>query len=314
MSGVPIVLPGVLDAINEHVNSAWARKVGGILLGRPVDGLVKVEGALPARQTEEYAGEIAFPPPVWEDAYAALDRYPGARIVGWYHSHPGSGVSLSEYDRRLHAALFGEPTNVALVLDPVADQMAWFGWTIANLSSLDGAGSDQPVRPALVPSRPPGRARRAAAAGLVVLELAGAASGGYLLGRYRAHDMDQVRTLTQRLQAQQALIERLDAALRKARSNLAQDADRLRQLQAELDAAKKALQEAREKLREARKNRPTTVVLHYRVQPGDNLWDLARTFYGDPLAWTRIFDANRGRIPDPDHLAVGQVLDIPLSR
>jgi proteasome lid subunit RPN8/RPN11 len=312
MSGVPIVLPGVLDAIHEHVNSAWARKVGGILVGRPLDDLIRVEGAVPARQTEEYAGEIAFPPPVWEDAYAALDRYPGARIVGWYHSHPGSGVSMSEYDRGLHAALFGEPTNVALVLDPVADKMAWFGWTIADLSSLDG--SERAMPPAFVASRPPSRARRAAAAGLVVLELAGAASGGYLLGQYRAHDMDQVRTLTQRLQAQQAMIERLDAALREARSNLAQDADRLRQLQAELDAAKKALQEAREKLRQARKNRPTTVVLHYRVQPGDSLWDLARTFYGDPLAWTKILDANRGRVPDPDHLAVGQVLDIPSSR
>jgi proteasome lid subunit RPN8/RPN11 len=314
MSGVPIVLPGVLDAIHEHVNSAWARKVGGILLGRPVDDLVRVEGAVPARQTEEYAGEIAFPPPVWEDAYSALDRHPGARIVGWYHSHPGSGISMSEYDRRLHAALFGEPTNVALVLDPVADKMAWFGWKIANLSSLDTAGSDQPMPPALVASRPPSRARRAAAAGLVVLELAGAASGGYLLGQYRAHGMDQVRTLTRRLEAQQSLIERLDAALRQARANLAQDAERLRQLQAELDAAKKALQEARQKLREARKNRPATIVLHYRVQPGDSLWNLARTFYGDPLAWTKILDANHGRIPDPNQLDVGQVLDIPLSR
>ena len=50
------------------------------------------------------------------------------------------------------------------------------------------------------------------------------------------------------------------------------------------------------------------------MQAGDSLWDLARTFYGDPHAWPKILDANRARLSDHDHLTVGQVLDIPLSR
>jgi 5'-nucleotidase / UDP-sugar diphosphatase len=86
----------------------------------------------------------------------------------------------------------------------------------------------------------------------------------------------------------------------------------LRRLQGDLDATTKALQEARKKLREARQSNPISVVLHYRTRPGDTLWDLARTFYGDPLEWPTILQANRTGISDPDHLAVGQVLDIPL--
>ena len=84
MTGVPLVQPGVLEVVTDHVNSAWARKVGGILLGRPIDDVTRVDAALPARQTDEYAGEIAFPPPVWEEAYAKLDEHPGSTIVGWY--------------------------------------------------------------------------------------------------------------------------------------------------------------------------------------------------------------------------------------
>jgi len=157
MTGVPLVQPGVLEVVTDHVNSAWARKVGGILLGRPIDDVTRVDAALPARQTDEYAGEIAFPPPVWEEAYAKLDEHPGATIVGWYHSHPGSGVAMSDYDRRLHKVLFGEPFSVALILDPVAERMAWFGWDIEQLWPLR---SDEPA-PAAAPVgvAAPGRGR-----------------------------------------------------------------------------------------------------------------------------------------------------------
>jgi nucleoid-associated protein YgaU len=47
----------------------------------------------------------------------------------------------------------------------------------------------------------------------------------------------------------------------------------------------------------------------YTVQPGDTLDKIAEVCYGDPARSTRILDVNR--IPDPSHLEVGQVLEIP---
>jgi len=48
-------------------------------------------------------------------------------VLGWYHSHPGLGLFLSGYDRRLHAQIFGhEPWSVALVIDAIADTRAFF--------------------------------------------------------------------------------------------------------------------------------------------------------------------------------------------
>lgn len=47
------------------------------------------------------------------------------------------------------------------------------------------------------------------------------------------------------------------------------------------------------------------------VTPGNTLWGLARSYYGDPYEWTRIFEANRDLVPDPDVLEPGLVLRIP---
>jgi proteasome lid subunit RPN8/RPN11 len=308
MSRLPVVQPGVLDAIHSHVNSAWARKVGGLLIGRQAVDVIEVEEALPARQTQDHAGEIAFPPVVWDEAYAALDRHPGDRIVGWYHSHPGTGVALTEYDRRMHTALFSEPTNVALVLDPVADKLAWFGWAIVSLSPV---AEDSRRAPAGMPIDRQGRGRRAAVAGLVALGIAAGGAGGYVL-----RDRQEVRlsggSVGPVVQGQRAEIARLRQAVQQAQQAVAEDEGTLRRLRGDLDATKSALQETRRKLRQA--NPPTTAfVIHYRVQGGDSLWDLARAFYGDPLEWTKILDANRDRIADPDRLTVGQNLDIPLN-
>lgn len=47
------------------------------------------------------------------------------------------------------------------------------------------------------------------------------------------------------------------------------------------------------------------------VTQGNTLWGLARTYYGDPYQWHRIFEANRDQIQDPDVLEPGLVLHIP---
>ena len=49
----------------------------------------------------------------------------------------------------------------------------------------------------------------------------------------------------------------------------------------------------------------------YTVQPGDNLSKIARQFYGNAAQYMRIFNANRDKLQDPDHLQPGQQLTIP---
>jgi nucleoid-associated protein YgaU len=49
------------------------------------------------------------------------------------------------------------------------------------------------------------------------------------------------------------------------------------------------------------------------VQKGDTLSHLAKQYYGKASEWTRIFEANRNLLDDPDRIFPGQVLRIPDS-
>ena len=48
------------------------------------------------------------------------------RVVGWWHTHPGMPLYLSDRDLRSHYAVFGEPWHVALVIDPCSQEAAYF--------------------------------------------------------------------------------------------------------------------------------------------------------------------------------------------
>ena len=49
----------------------------------------------------------------------------------------------------------------------------------------------------------------------------------------------------------------------------------------------------------------------YTVKSGDSLWGIAKKFYGDGSKYMKIFEANKGKLRDPNVISVGQVLIIP---
>ncbi|MFN2422116.1 MAG: LysM peptidoglycan-binding domain-containing protein [Gemmatimonadota bacterium] len=49
----------------------------------------------------------------------------------------------------------------------------------------------------------------------------------------------------------------------------------------------------------------------YTVKSGDTLWAISKRFYGDGAQWSRIHEANRNLIKDPDVIQPGWVLTIP---
>lgn len=55
----------------------------------------------------------------------------------------------------------------------------------------------------------------------------------------------------------------------------------------------------------------STDINSYVVQPGDNLWKIARKRYGRGWRWRTIYEANTDTLPDPGQLHAGQVLIIP---
>ena len=47
------------------------------------------------------------------------------------------------------------------------------------------------------------------------------------------------------------------------------------------------------------------------VQPGDTLWAIAKKYYGNGSQYTKIFNANKDKIKNPNLIYPGQVLTIP---
>lgn len=55
----------------------------------------------------------------------------------------------------------------------------------------------------------------------------------------------------------------------------------------------------------------TIEVEYYEIKEGDSLWKIAEAFYDNGSEYTRIFEANREVIKDPDLIFPGQKIRIP---
>jgi nucleoid-associated protein YgaU len=56
---------------------------------------------------------------------------------------------------------------------------------------------------------------------------------------------------------------------------------------------------------------PSSSARTYHVQPGDNLSKISKQFYGDANKYMKIYEANKDKMSDPDHLRAGTDLIIP---
>jgi proteasome lid subunit RPN8/RPN11 len=119
-------------SVREHALATPRREVGGLLVGEVYDregrGFdVEVFAALPARGAVSGALQVTFGIAAWLELIQQRRQYPDARVVGWYHSHPGVGVFMSPTDRNLHEAFFSAlPWYLALVVDPACDGFGVF--------------------------------------------------------------------------------------------------------------------------------------------------------------------------------------------
>jgi proteasome lid subunit RPN8/RPN11 len=128
--GGPYVSPGVRERIYEHVFSSLEAEVGGVLVGRlRDDGSPLITNTIPALEADGARARVTFTHEAWSTIHASLDRdHPGEEILGWYHSHPGFGIFLSEHDLFIHRNFFGRAEQIAIVVDPHAGSEGLFVW------------------------------------------------------------------------------------------------------------------------------------------------------------------------------------------
>jgi proteasome lid subunit RPN8/RPN11 len=198
-----------VDHVYPHVFENADREVGGVLVGRsPRDGGPPlVTGAIPALAADERRATLTFTQDAWEHVHRTLDAEfpPDEQIVGWYHSHPGFGIFLSEHDLFIHRNFFSGASQVALVVDPHARSEGVFTWADGEIALLferptpDGWHAPPPAWPA--PERQPAASPRRAGTRYPPLALVLAALLGLALGFGAEQALvgadDAARTVTQ---------------------------------------------------------------------------------------------------------------------
>jgi proteasome lid subunit RPN8/RPN11 len=291
----------VFLAIQEHACSDTEREVGGVLVGR-IDGQAVISASIPALKAVGGSANVTFTHEVWEEALTIVDRdHPGERIIGWYHSHPGFGVFLSDYDQFIQRNFFGGEGMVALVIDPLGGEGGWFvsvGDDIEELPTFamrsvpraaggtGGAGGGAGVAPSTGGVR----------SSQVLLYGAVAGVAAFAIGWFLAPDGSATSPTTN---------DREVAALESER-------DALREALDEATTSTGTTLPAEDPAGDPAGAPPPSGPwdLRYVVRPGDSISLIAQRFYGTSEAVAQIIAANP-QVPDPNLISAGDELILP---
>jgi proteasome lid subunit RPN8/RPN11 len=133
--------------IRQHARAHSKTEVCGVLIGEFENGAIDIRASIEGVNAAQAGTHVTFTQDAWEAIYRVKDDlYPDERIVGWYHSHPGFGVFLSDHDLFIQQNFFSSPGQVAWVYDPHTDEEGCFGWVggeihrLAELAVMDRNG------------------------------------------------------------------------------------------------------------------------------------------------------------------------------
>ena len=129
-------------ALDEYAVRDTSRELAALLVGQVQEGgqggnCIVVEDAIEVGVADEREGR--FSPRVWQHARrVARTRYANKVIVGWYHTHPGTGLDLSQEEREVHKSFFPEAWQVMYVVDPVSRDRNFYRSQESRLSGVRG--------------------------------------------------------------------------------------------------------------------------------------------------------------------------------
>ena len=132
-----IILQSVINEIKEHGRSSMNREVCGVLIGElcwDKEAYLSISARIEGKYADHQSGSVTFTSETWDFIHQELaDKHPDKKIVGWYHTHPGFGIFLSNMDFFIHENFFGLKWQPAYVYDPQAETDGFFFWDENNM-------------------------------------------------------------------------------------------------------------------------------------------------------------------------------------
>ena len=127
---IPVVITNyVLQKIRAEMNVPYEQI--GLLIGELTNGQLMITEAISGTSSATRSLSILSTEVLAEVADDIINNRISGRIVGWYHSHPGHGLFLSQTDLDTHMQFYQfSPYAISLVADPRSSE---FGiWIYEN--------------------------------------------------------------------------------------------------------------------------------------------------------------------------------------
>jgi len=122
------VIKGIISECKKHV----PREVIGFLIGMYCkwkdEYFTLIDDYIAVESFGDQYHVVMDPDAVSKAIRMLMEKYNDDEhfLVGWYHSHPGYGVFLSEADVTSQVTFFNQPYHVALVVDPLKSEYGFF--------------------------------------------------------------------------------------------------------------------------------------------------------------------------------------------
>ncbi len=128
------ILQETLDEVDEYLSGDLNNELGGVLLGdvcvnKGKEKFILINELITARHSNSSLSRLTFTHETWDYINEVREKdFPGKKILGWFHSHPGHTVFLSNYDIFIQENFFNMYYMVAYVFDPTIKDRGFFLW------------------------------------------------------------------------------------------------------------------------------------------------------------------------------------------
>ncbi|HEY9070013.1 MAG TPA: Mov34/MPN/PAD-1 family protein, partial [Candidatus Ozemobacteraceae bacterium] len=123
----------VFDELLAHGRETTSVELCGVLVGSTARDdagpYLTIDGSIRGQHTRNDGAQVTFTHETWDHIHKEIEsRFRNRTIVGWYHTHPGFGIFLSDMDKFIQDYFFNQPFQVALVIDPISQKEGLFAW------------------------------------------------------------------------------------------------------------------------------------------------------------------------------------------
>lgn len=131
--------------IEEFASRDRNAECAGLLLGAVIaegkSRVVHVAAIAPAKGAPGTRSSVRLTADAWEEMLRVRDsRYSELRVLGWFHTHVGWGVFMSDADVFFHRHFFPHPNMLSYVLDPTTGRDGFFFWHEGKISLCPSFG------------------------------------------------------------------------------------------------------------------------------------------------------------------------------